>query len=93
MLAKTDVNKIYDTLLSIPGMSDPVKIILNIPRKNILLLSKVIERGLSGKDAEEKTHIILDMVSKESLQELLLLSADLLDKVGLTEMNKKLQML
>ena len=93
MLAKTDVNKIYDTLLSIPGMSDPVKITLNISRKNILLLSKVIERGLSGKDAEEKTHIILDMVSKESLQELLLLSADLLDKVGLTEMNKKLQML
>ena len=35
MLAKTDVNKIYDTLLSIPGMSDPVKIILNIPRKNV----------------------------------------------------------
>ena len=93
MLAKTDVNKIYDTLLSIPGMADPVKIILNIPRKNILLLSKVIERGLSGKDAEEKTHIILDKVTKESLQELLSLSADLLDKAGLTEMNKKLQML
>lgn len=42
MLAKTDVNKIYDTLLSIPGMGGTVKIILNIPRKNILLLSKVI---------------------------------------------------
>ena len=93
MLAKTDVNKIYDTLLSIPGMGDTVKIILNIPRKNILLLSKVIERGMSVKDADERTHIILDMVSKESLQELLSLSADLLEKAGLTEMNKKLQSL
>ena len=93
MLAKTDVNKIYDTLLSIPGMCDPVKIILNIPRKNVLLLIKVIERGLSVKDADERTHIILDMVSKESLQELLSISADLLEKAGLTEMNKKLQSL
>ena len=93
MLAKADVNKIYDTLLSIPGMGDPVKITLNVPRKNVLLLSKVIERGLSVKDTDERTHIILDMVSKESLQELLLLSAGLLDKAGLTEMNKKLQML
>ncbi len=93
MLAKTDVNKIYDTLLSIPGMGDTVKIILNIPRKNILLLSKVIERGMSVKDPDERTHIILDMVSKESLQELLSISADLLEKAGLTEMNKKLQSL
>lgn len=93
MLAKTDVNKIYDTLLSIPGMNDPIKIMINIPRKNILLLSKVIERGLSVKDGEERTHIILDTVSKESLQELISLSEDLLDKAGLTEMNKKLQSL
>ena len=93
MLAKADVNKIYDTLLSIPGMGDPVKITLNIPRKNVLLLSKVIERGLSVKDTDERTHIILDMVSKESLQELLSISADLLEKAGLTEMNKKLQTL
>lgn len=91
MLAKTDVNKIYDTLLSIPGMSDPVKIILNIPRKNILLLSKVIERGLLLNDAKETNQNILEMVSKESLEELLSVSADLLEKAGLTEMNRKLQ--
>ena len=93
MLAKSDVNKIYDTLLSIPGMGDPVKITLNIPRKNILLLCKAIERGLSVKDGEEKSHFVLDMVSKDSLQELLLIAADLLEKAGLTEMNKKLQSL
>ena len=93
MLAKTDVAKIYETLLSIPGMGDPVKISISIPRKNVLLLSKVIERGLSGKDGEDKTTNVLDIVPKENLQELLSLSADILSKAGLTEMNQRLQSL
>ncbi len=46
MLNKTDLAKVYDTVLSIPGMNETVKIELKIPRKNVLLLSKVIERGL-----------------------------------------------
>ena len=93
MLAKTDVAKIYETLLSIPGMGDPVKISISIPRKNVLLLSKVIERGLSGRDGEDKTTNVLDIVPKENLQELLSLSADILSKAGLTEMNQRLQSL
>ena len=60
MLAKTDVARIYDTVLSIPGMSDNVKIAFNIPRKNVLLLSKVIERGLSLKDPDDKSNNVLD---------------------------------
>ena len=93
MLAKTDVARIYETVLSIPGMGDSVKIALTIPRKNILLLSKVIERGLSVKDADDKSYNVLDMVSKESSQELLSLAAELLDKAGLTETDKKLRSL
>ena len=50
MLSKTDVAKIYETVLSIPGMNDNVKISFSISRKNVLLLSKIIERGLSVKD-------------------------------------------
>lgn len=45
MLAKTDVARIYETVLSIPGMNDNVKINLNIPRKNILLLSRLLNGG------------------------------------------------
>ncbi len=93
MLAKTDVARIYETVLSIPGMSDQVKIAFNIPRKNVLLLSKVIERGLSLKDPDDKSNNVLDIVPKETLQELLLLSSDILNKAGLTEMNQKLQSL
>jgi hypothetical protein len=91
MLVKTDVAKIYETVLSIPGMNDNVKIQFIIPRKNVLLLSKAIERGLSVKDADDKSPNVLDIVPKETLKELLALPADLLDKAGLTEMNQKLQ--
>ena len=93
MLIKTDVAKIYETVLSIPGMNDNVKITLNIPRKNVLLLSKVIERGLSVKDPDDKAGNVLDIVSKEILQELQELPTELLNKAGLTEMNQKLQAL
>ena len=90
MIAKTDVAKIYETVLSIPGMNDNIKISLNIPRKNVLLLSKIIERGLSVKDADDKSGV-LEMVAKETIQELKALPTELLEKAGLTEMNQKLQ--
>ena len=93
MLAKTEMTRIYETVLSIPGMGDNVKIALCLPRRNVLLLSKVIERGLSVKDTDDKFFNVLDMVPKENLQELLVLSAELLDKAGLTDTEKKLRLL
>ena len=93
MLAKTDVSRIYDTVLSIPGMNDSIKISLNLSRKNVLLLSKIIERGLLVKDADDKSNNVLDIVPKETLQQLLQLPEELLGKAGLTEMNQKLQSL
>jgi hypothetical protein len=56
---KTDLAKVYDTVLSIPGMNEALKIELRIPRKNVLLLSKVIERGLA-QDGEEGGAGVLD---------------------------------
>ncbi len=91
MLAKNDVAKVYDTVLSIPGMNDEVKISLKISRKNLLLLNKVIERGLNGKESEDKSISVLDTVSKETLQELGDIGGQLLQKAGLTEMNEKLK--
>jgi hypothetical protein len=91
MLAKNDVAKVYDTVLSIPGMNDEVKISLKISRKNLLLLNKVIERGLNGKESEDKSVSVLDTVPKETLQELGDIGGQLLQKAGLTEMNEKLK--
>lgn len=84
------IAKVFDTVLSIPGMNDNVKIQLSIPRKNVLLLSKVIERGLTVKDNAEENNV-LDIAPKETLQELNAISDELLRKAGLIEMNEKLK--
>lgn len=84
------IAKVFDTVLSIPGMNDNVKIQLSIPRKNVLLLSKVIERGLTVK-GDSETNNILDIAPKEIVQELNVISDELLKKAGLIEMNEKLK--
>lgn len=91
MIAKNDVAKLYDTILSIPGMNDEVKLNLKISRKNLLLLTKIIERGLNGKDNDDNSVSVLDTVPKESLQELSEIAGQLLGKAGLSEMNEKLK--
>lgn len=90
MATTNTIAKVFETVLSIPGMNDNVKIQLTIPRKNVLLLSKVIERGLSVKENGEETNI-LDIAPQEALQELTEISNDLLKKAGLTDMNEKLK--
>ncbi len=65
MLTTNDVAKVYDTILSIPGMNETVKIDLKISRKNVLLLNRVIERGLSLKP-DEKSSGILDIVTEDT---------------------------
>lgn len=91
MLAKNDVAKVYETLLSIPGMNEEVKVPLKISRKNLLLLTKVIERGLNGKESDDKSISVLDIVAPETLQQLGEISGQLLHKAGLAEMNDKLK--
>ena len=90
MQTTNTIAKVFDTVLSIPGMNDNVKIQLTIPRKNVLLLSKVIERGLTVKDNGE-TNNILDIAPAETVQELNVISDELLKKAGLIEMNEKLK--
>jgi len=90
-MQKNDVARIYDTVLSTPGMNEKVKVHLQITRKNLLLLHKLIERGLNGKDTDDKTVNLLEIINGESSQELKEVAVELLDKAGLTEMNEKLR--
>ena len=92
MQTTSTIAKVFDTVLSIPGMNDNVKIQLTIPRKNVLLLSKVIERGISFKDFNEENSII-DIASNETFDELREVANELLTKAGLMEMNEKLNAL
>jgi hypothetical protein len=90
MLTTNDVAKVYDTILSTPGMNETVKIDLKISRRNELLLNIVIERGLTVEDADDKSSNRLDAVPKETLPELTNISDDCLRKAGLTELREKL---
>ena len=92
MLTTNDVAKVYDTILSIPGMNETVKIDLKMSRKNVLLLNSVIERGLAAKD-DDKSSNLLNNVPEESLKELRAMASDCLQKAGLIELSEKLNML
>lgn len=91
MLSTKDVTVVYETLLSSPGMNDSIKISLHIPRKNVLLLTKIIELGLSAKDGEQGG--LMQVVGNDIIGELNSLIGDLLQKAGLTEMYSKLHSL
>lgn len=90
MLSKTELTKVYETLLSVPGMNEPVKIDLKLSRKQVLLLSNVIERGLQ-EDVDEKDVSLLHLAAADTRADLLKIAADLRDKAGLAEMNEKLK--
>ncbi len=90
-MTTSDVAKVYDTILSIPGMNETVKIDMRISRKNVLLLHSIIKCGLAAKD-EDKTGLLAN-IPQEALQELQTLADDYLTKAGLTELSEKLNAL
>jgi hypothetical protein len=92
MLTTNDVAKVYDTILSIPGMNETVKIDMRISRKNVLLLNSVIKRGLMAKD-DDKSPNLLESIPQEALQELEVIADEYLKKAGLTELSAKLKAL
>lgn len=69
MTATIKFSQVYDTILSTPGMGDTVKIDLRITRKNVLILSSIIQRGIDAK-GEEKSVGVLANVAKETPNEL-----------------------
>lgn len=92
MLTTNDVAQVFDTILSIPGMNELVKIDLKISRKNVLLLNHVIERGLLAK-VDDKVSNLLTSVPQENLEEIRLLGGECLLKAGLIELSEKLNAL
>jgi len=91
MLAKTEVAKIYETILSIPGMMEDIKVPFKTSRKNVLLLSKVIERGLNSPETDDGSVSVLEILSTETREELSQIAAQLLNMAGLSEMNERLK--
>lgn len=87
MITKNEVAKVFDTVMSIPGMNENVKIDLKISRKNVLVLSRFIEQGLL---LEKDVSGFMGSISEEGLTELKNFSQECLQKAGLVELNQKL---
>ena len=86
-----EISKIYETVLSSPGMTDSVKFDLRMSRKNVLLISRLIENGLTSE--ENKKDELFNQLPKETIDELQILVNDMLKKAGLSEFYEKLKSL
>lgn len=91
-MEKSEVGKMMDTIMSIPGMGETIKMDFKISRKNALLLSGVIERGLDGK-SDSGIGSLVENMAPEQLQELKGISEGCLTKAGLLELSEHLKQL
>ena len=85
-------SKVFQTVLSSPGMNEKCKIVLMLSRQNILLLSRLIEGGLLT-DEQAIDDEIITVLSKESLEEFKTVHEEILRKSNLTEFYEKLKSL
>jgi len=84
-----EIFRIYDAVLSSPGMEDLVRIEIRMSRKNILLISRLIEYGLNGD--ENTGDDIFSQLFKDKMEEINLIREDLLKKGGLSDFYNKLK--
>ena len=91
-MATNVMAQVYDTLLCSPGMNEAVKVDVRINRKTVLLLNSVIDRGLLAKDGEQSQGL-LELIPKETVEELRQFSEECLKKAGLTELSEKMKQL
>src|SRR5450631_635610 len=85
-------SNIFETILTSPGMNEKCKINLVLSRQNIILLSRLIEAGLlSRKNVFEDE--IINVLSKESLEEMKAIHEDILKRGNLVEFYQKLKLI
>lgn len=89
-MEEKELANVLETLLSVPGMSDPVKIDMKLPRKTVLLLAHVLEKGLTAKK-DEKGSAWSEAVGAEQFDEIRQFAGEALQKANLTELSDKLK--
>jgi len=87
-----DRAKIFEAILSSPGMQQTCKIVLNPTRQTILVLARLIENGLEKEGVNKKDEMI-SFLSEEHLNDLRSISEELLKKGGLVDFYQHLKQL
>jgi hypothetical protein len=88
---KVEINLLFETLLSSPGMNEEVKLDMKLTRKATLALAAALRTGLTG--AKENPSSLLFFAGETVAADLGDFIEKLLSKAGLTEVNQKLQQL
>lgn len=88
-MVSNEMTRVFDALLSVPGMKDSVKVDMRIPRKTVFFLAQVIHLGLNT-SGNEKEQGVLAALSPEDIQVMKEFAKNALEKAGLTELNQKL---
>lgn len=83
-----EMTMLYSTLLCTPGMNENVKLNLQVNRKLVLLLSQLLETGLSQPKDQGS---VLTYFPNEAGDELKMLMADILEKSGLSDLHDRLK--
>lgn len=84
--------KIFETVLSSPGMAETCKIVLNPSRQTVLLLGRMIEQGLEKGQAIEGDEL-LSYLPVEAVNEIKGVMEEMLKKSGLVEFYGRLKTL
>ena len=84
--------KIFETVLSSPGMSEKCKVVLQLSRQHILLLARLLEAGLSPQNKALGDEVLAEL-PKETMEELWEVHAELLSKSDLTGFYERLKLL
>lgn len=83
-----EMTQLYETLLCSPGMKETVKVDVRISRKSILLLSQIIQKGLS--ESSNQTSEFATIAGAESSIELQEMLKNCLEKANLFELDERL---
>ncbi|MXN91689.1 hypothetical protein GR160_10670 [Flavobacterium sp. Sd200] len=84
-MTTNEVARVYDTLLSAPGMDDAVRIDMKIPRKQLLVLNHI----LNLPDLSKASELLRHLESGKLFTELRELGNAFLEKSSLVEFNAK----
>ncbi|RYZ30475.1 MAG: hypothetical protein EOO10_02680 [Chitinophagaceae bacterium] len=88
----TERARIFETVLSSPGMSETCKIVLNPSRQTILLLSRMIEQGMEARENGAGDEL-LSHLPAESVNEVKSVLDEMLKKSGLVDFYGRLKTL
>jgi len=89
---KKEKSKVFETILSSPGMQEKCKVILTLSRQNIIFLGRLIEAGLTAEKNYPEDEIIAALPNS-SRDELKLIQEEILSKGNLAEFYQRLKSL